>query len=141
MTSRVFATGLMSALLALMPVTGFAHHGVDFNDNSYDDLYNNVGIYNDPYSTQYGSTHYGNNYRSNDYYEDDRYNTNSRSYNPQYTMPGFRCYNWGRDGTCMNYSYRQAPSYYGGYPYGYDRYSAYEENGTYGNRCNHPRCY
>ena len=36
-------------------------------------------------------------------------------------MPNFRCYYWGRDGSCMNYTYKQAPSYYT-YPYNYGSY-------------------
>ncbi|TSC59256.1 MAG: hypothetical protein Greene041662_615 [Candidatus Peregrinibacteria bacterium Greene0416_62] len=141
MTSRAFATGLLSALFALMPITGFAHHDGGFDDYSYDDLYDNVGAYDDPYHVQYGSTYYGNNYRSNDYFYDERYGNSRDTYNPQYTMPGFRCYYWGRDGTCMNYSYRQAPSYYGGSPYGYNNYGYQNNNYGYRSRCNYQECY
>lgn len=142
MTFRTFATGFISALFALLPVTGFAHHNGGFDDFSYDDLYEDVGVYSDTYSVHYDSTYddpYG-----NSYYGNQRYNSSSRTtYHPQNTMPGFRCYYWGRDGTCMNYSYRQSPSYYGGYPYGYDYgYNDYGyENYGYGNRCGHRNCY
>lgn len=143
MTLRTFTIGILSAFFALTPINGFAHHDVHFENYSYNDLYDNVGEYNDSYSMRYGSAYYGNGYRSNDYDDDDRYTRNSRdTYNPQYTMPGFRCYYWGRDGTCMNYSYRQAPSYYGGYPYGgYSNYGYQHANYGYGNRCNYQECY
>jgi hypothetical protein len=140
MTFRLFTTGFLSALLTLMPVTGFASHDTSFVDYSYDNLYDDIGVYSDPYSVDYGSRYndsYGNSYYGN--YGNERYNSSSRrTYQPQNTMPGFRCYYWGRDGSCMNYSYRQAPSYNGGYQYGYNNYGY--QNYNYNNRCGYYGC-
>lgn len=136
MTYRLFSIGLAGVLAALAPATASAFHTLDHFDD-FSGLYQDIDIDDEPY---YGSSYYDNDfddYRYRNYDYDYRYPSHSYSgrYHQQSNMRNFRCYYWGRDGSCMNYSYRQAPTYYNyGYPYyNYGSYGNYYGNYNYGN--------
>lgn len=144
MTYRPFSIGLLSGVLALAPLFALGASAQvydDFGSSYYDNLYRDIDTFDAPYgNTYYGSTNYDSQYDNYYDYDNSRYTTpsyrtptytstnyNRTNYRQNYTMPNFRCYYWGRDGSCMNYTYKQAPSYYT-YPYNYGNYG-----NTYGN--------
>lgn len=101
-----------------------AHHTGAYGSNAYgnsvDDRYDDA--FGDPYSYDDGSWNDPYPYKNSH-----SYGMSNLLYQGIGAMPGFRCYYWGRDGSCMNYSYSQGPrAYPRADPYRHSSYYGYE---------------